>query len=298
MKQFLKLIYNSIPFKKQLFTVVRWFWTPPESLYKHLHFKGVIKVPVESSHSFLINHHGFEIENEVFWKGLKGGWEKVSMLTWIELCKKSHVIFDIGSNTGIYTMVAKSMNPESEVHAFEPVSRVCEKLKSNCDLNNFEVSITQKAVSDFNGTATIYDPMGENVLSVTVNKNLNVPDINVVPVEINTIQLSTYIENNNIQKIDLMKIDVETHEHEVLKGMGPYLKKFRPTLLIEILEDDVGANVESILNDMGYLYFNIDENHGIRQVEKITKSDYYNYLVCNEQVANSLSLTNSNSKSN
>jgi FkbM family methyltransferase len=296
MKQLLKSIYNSFPFKKQIFSIVKWFWKPPESVYKHLHFKGVIKDQVDKSHSFLLNHHGFEIEDEIFWRGLRGGWEKVSMSLWIELCKRSNVVFDIGSNTGIYTLVAKSMNQNSEVHAFEPVNRVFNKLKGNCELNNYKVSLNEKAASDFNGKATIYDPMGENVLSVTVNKNLNIPDINVTPIEINTIKLSTYIEKNNIPKIDLMKIDVETHEYEVLQGMRPYLEKFRPTLLIEILEDEVGANVESVLKNMGYLYFNIDENHGIRQVENMTKSDYYNYLVCNEQVAAELSLTNNTAK--
>ena len=36
-----------------------------------------------------------------------------------------------------------------------------------------------------------------------------------------------------------MKIDVETHEPAVLKGMGEYLRSFRPTMLIELLNDEV-----------------------------------------------------------
>lgn len=43
-----------------------------------------------------------------------------------------------------------------------------------------------------------------------------------------------------------MKIDVETHEPEVLEGVGEYLKKFRPSLLIEILDDEITAKVQNI----------------------------------------------------
>ena len=87
-----------------------------------------------------------------------------------------------------------------------------------------------------------------------------------------------------------MKIDVETHEPEVLQGFSKYLSKHRPTMLIEILNDDVGKEVNKLVLGLGYLYFNIDEDGGIRQVSEITKSDYYNYLLCTNTVAKELDL--------
>ena len=87
-----------------------------------------------------------------------------------------------------------------------------------------------------------------------------------------------------------MKIDVELHEAEVLEGMGAYLREWKPTMLIEILSDEVGQKVEILINDMGYLYFNINENGGIRQVTHIGKSDYYNYLLCSPEKASFLKL--------
>jgi FkbM family methyltransferase len=290
MKQLLKSAYNAIPLKKDVYTVLKKIWTPPESIFKHLHFKDIFRVNSDADHSFLIRHYGFAIENEIFWKGLNNGWESVSMSLWTKLCKQSNVIFDIGANTGVYGLIAKSLNPASDVHAFEPVKRVYEKLSANCKLNGYNITCNEMAASDLDGTATIYDLNGEHILSVTVNKNLHDPNRKVFPTQIETIKLSTYIEKKSIEQIDLMKIDVETHEFEVLKGMATYLNKFRPTMLIEILEDEVGKNVESLIKDMGYLYFNIDEDNGIRQVDSITKSDYFNYLLCNEQVAAELKL--------
>ena len=92
-----------------------------------------------------------------------------------------------------------------------------------------------------------------------------------------------------------MKIDVETHEPEVLEGFNKYLSIYRPILLIEILNNEVGQKVNDIITGLDYLFFNIDENGGIRQVKKINKSDYYNYLCCNEKIAIELGLINKNS---
>ena len=292
LKQALKAIYELIPFKKNIFLFVKKFWSPPENIYKHLHFKGVIDIPISLEKKFKIRHYGFQVENEIFWAGLTGNWEKESLGLWINLCKNSSVIFDIGANTGIYSLIAKCQNPASKVYAFEPVKRVFEKLQQNVSLNNFEINCYELAVSNFNGKAVIYDTITEHTYSVTVNQNLNPAGTHTETFEISTITLDTIIEQENLSKIDLMKIDVETHEFEVIEGYSKYIKRDEPTILIEILNDQVGKRVENLLHKLGckYLYFNIDENNGIRQVDRILKSDYFNFLLCSEEKAKFLKL--------
>ena len=87
-----------------------------------------------------------------------------------------------------------------------------------------------------------------------------------------------------------MKIDVETHEPQVMEGFVNNFAKFRPTLLIEILNNKVAEIIFDVVRKYDYLYFNIDENGSVRQTETIEKSDYYNYLLCNEEVARSIGL--------
>jgi len=290
MKRVFKLIYRIIPFKKQVYLAIRRVWTPRETIYKHLHFNGVFKVKVDDRAGFEINHHGYQIENEIFWKGLTGGWEKTSMAIWIALCKKSDVIFDIGANTGIYSLVAKSIHPEAEVYAFEPVNRVYSKLVDNNRLNGYNIVCHELAVSNLDGKALIYDTNDDHVLSVTLNKNLRSADTTVIPTVVNTIKLSSIVEKNEMRRIDLIKIDVETHEPEVLQGLEPYLSRDKPTLLIEVLTADIGKQIEEIVDGKNYLYFNIDENGGIRKTDSILKSDYYNYLLCQSAIAYSLGL--------
>ncbi len=124
----------------------------------------------------------------------------------------------------------------------------------------------------------------------SLNKDINGGE-NVVETKITVERLDTFIEATGLKKIDLMKIDVETHEPQVLEGMGKYLQEFNPAILIEILDDEVGEKVESLVKNNGYVYFNIDEKAGtVRKVASITKSDYWNYLLCSPTTAKELGL--------
>ncbi len=291
MKNIVKFLYEKLPFKHRFFKILKLFWQPSELVFRHLHFKGILDLKIKGE-EFKMQHYGYMIENEAFWLGLDNGWERASLNLWSKLSTDSQVIFDIGANTGIYGLSAQAINPHAKIYAFEPVRRVFDKLRNNIELNDYNIKAFEKAVSNINGTAIIYDPLGaEHVLSVTVNKDLTGESTETVAVEIETLRLDSFIKSENINKIDLMKIDVETHEAEVLEGMGEYLKKFKPTLLIEILNDEVGQAVEGVIKGLDYLKFNIDDkNNSLKQVENITKSSHFNYLLCSESVAKRLKI--------
>jgi FkbM family methyltransferase len=279
-----------LPFKKQFFFLLKSIVKPDKKIYQHLHFKGVFKVDIDKKRNFKIMHHGYQIENEVFWEGLYNGWEKRSMRLWKKLCEDSLVIFDIGANTGLYSLVAQATNSESSIFAFEPVSRVFKKLKQNIELNGFDIICNEMAISDQTGKAKIFDTREEHTLSVAVNKDLDPNSGRTFPVEIDIITLDKFITQNKIDKIDLMKIDVETHEVEVLKGFKEHIHLFQPSMLIEILNEEVARGVEEIISGMDYVYYNIDEDSGIRKVEQLDKSDYYNFLICTPEIATKLNL--------
>lgn len=291
MKKVLKFIYNIIPFKKQFFSFLRNNLKFIPSFYHHLTFKGTFEVCIEEKNNFFkMFHYGYMLENEVFWLGIPNGWEKESTKLWIELSKQSNTILDIGSNTGLYALISKSVNPQANVFAFEPVDRVYKKLIKNIELNHYNITAIKKAASNSDGKAVIYDTDAEHLYSVTVNKNLTPGIKDVFETKIDVIKLSTFIKENNIQGIDLIKLDVETHEPQVLEGMEEFLKLFKPTLLIEVLEEEDGKKIEAILNDLDYLYFNINEKTGPHLVQHIGKSDDFNYLVCSENTAKQLGI--------
>src|SRR5713101_2751945 len=127
MRNAIKALYRSIPFKQQLFTALRRI---PLSiaLMRHLRFAGIINVQVDATHSFLMHNYETFIENDLFWRGYGRGWEGMSLRIWRRLARHAHSILDIGANTGVYSLAAKCVNPAATIVAFEPVERVYRRL--------------------------------------------------------------------------------------------------------------------------------------------------------------------------
>jgi FkbM family methyltransferase len=283
-KSVLKRIYRSIPFKREFYSLIQPVFSPRRSIYQHLHFEGPISLTVEPGKSFTMVHYGFALENDLFWAGLFGGWEKTSLRVWHQLCADAETILDVGANTGVYALLAKTTNPRADVFAFEPVDRVFSKLVTNVELNGFEIACIKKAASNSDGKAVIYDTPSAHTYSVTVNTNLT-GEPTAFPVEIETTTLDTFAKEYGLSSVDLMKIDVETHEAEVLEGFSAHLRLFRPTLLVEILNDEVARRVAKVVGDIDYLYFNIDEARGIRPSDQLSASDSRNFLICTREIA-------------
>ncbi len=289
-KNLIRRFYHILPFKKQLYLILKRIYTPGQHIYQYLYFVDNMTVRIDGNRQFKIRHYGFRLENEIFWKGIYNGWEQVSQRIWFELCQEAQTIFDIGANTGLYSLMAKTINPNADVYAFEPVERVYDKLSYNNLLNNYDIKCEKKAISNRDGSALIYDQDTEHTYSITVNKDTTTDGEKAIPIRIETVRLDTFIQQNNISRIDLLKIDVETHEVEVLEGLGKYIKAFEPTLLIEILDEDIAKGVSELLAGIDYMFFNIDENSGIRKVSRLSKSDYYNFLICKPEIAERLEI--------
>jgi hypothetical protein len=105
LKKLGKYILQILPLKRQLFEIARNF-SPPEWIFRHLYFSDWFTVQA-GRRSFEMYHYGYQLENQVFWKGL-GGWEGASMRLWMALSARSKIIIDVGANTGLFSLVANS----------------------------------------------------------------------------------------------------------------------------------------------------------------------------------------------
>ena len=282
----LKSLYMAMPFKQRIFTLLKSIWVPPPNIYRYLYFRGKFKVDVGEGY-FLINHYGFDVETSIFWRGLSGGWEKISLAAWLDLCKHATVILDIGANTGIYSLAAKAVNPAAQVFSFEPVRRVFEKLTANNQINQYDIHCEQVAVSNYDGEGVIYDLPTEHIYSVTLNRDLHSPELPAYPVAVTAQRLATFIQQIGLPKVDLIKIDVESHEPEVLEGMGKYLDLMRPTILMEVWNDEIGRRAEAILARHEYLFFSTSEAEPFKPAPHIRNPNpvqgYLTYLICSQQ---------------
>lgn len=255
----------------------------PRKIIMHLYFNGIIKARYNGKTICKLVSHSYQIENEIYWLGLEGCLEKKSMaivIKYIELFKPK-VIYDIGANTGTYGLVAKALNPLSEVYFFEPLASAMSVVKQNLEINDFEGHCFELALSNYDGTGEVYLNRGQDfAYSVTVNENLQPVGVAVDEIQIEVSRLDTLSEEFNLELPNLIKLDVETHEPQVLEGFGNILSESM-VFLIEVLNDDLGIKVQKYFPPEKFDYWNINDHLGtVRKVEKIVKSDFYNYFVC------------------
>jgi FkbM family methyltransferase len=282
-KKILFNLYLNLPGSRYLFQGLKKIYIPPNNVRKYLRFKGVFKLNLDENIQLAIMNYGNTIENELFWLGPRG-WEPYSTKAWIRLSEKSNVIFDIGANTGLYSLISSKVNPSAAVYAFEPIEFIFDRLNQNLRLNGFNVNANKTALADEDGAGEIFaaDTISSTFDQASLNKK-NFKTTETQSIRIKKQRVASFIEEHRISNIDLMKIDVETYEPQVLQGMGAYLEMFKPTILIEILNESVGREVESIVRNIGYHFFLIDEKKGyIKKDNLLPTRKGNNFLLLNK----------------
>ena len=289
-KAILRDVYKSIPLTRNLFILLRSLYIPPRSVHQHLYFRGRFKVSIKGKHFYMVNHQS-ALETSVFWGGIFAGWEQESQRLWADLCKKSQTILDIGANTGLYSLIAKCVNPEAEVYSFEPIPRIYAKLTENCRINRFDIHHRSYAISNSDGESIIYDlPTDHHLHASLCEDELSHLNGELIKRKVVTKRLSTFITEEKIDDIHLMKIDVEGHEVEVLRGMGKYLEEMQPNILVEIKRDAVADEIEKLLENLDYVRFDIDEVEGPKMLTELRRSSAHNCLICDRLSARELDL--------
>lgn len=287
-----KYFYSLLPFKKFFCILIKRSKIPNNLFYKYLWFNGIFKVNVSVNKTITMCHYGGGIENEIYWKGLFNSWENETGWIWKQLCKCSVVIFDVGANTGIYSLVAKSINPESSVYAFEPSINTFKKLTLNNSLNKFNICCEQIAISNTNSKQVFFDVPNPNQTSASLSaemlKNNDWYKGDIFEYEVRTMTLSSYINRKSLDRIDLIKIDIEMHEPEAIEGLGYYLNKFKPVVIIEVLTEEVAIKLNTLI-DKNYIIFHL-ENDGIaKKVSKFSPvKGLWNYLFFHKSLENNI----------
>lgn len=172
--------------------------------------------------------------------------------------EENDFIIDIGSGFGSYVLPALAkgacyaicINYNSEENSI---------LKSNLELNGWEnkVSIIEKGIYSKSGWLRDLDQTFKDQKDESVGddffKVFSFQDL------IDESQICKY---NNIW----VKIDIEGAEVEVVKGMGEFVKKYSPTILVEnhqFKDISIDGRVEAILREYGYQKISCYPYHGV-----------------------------------
>lgn len=161
---------------------------------------------------------------------------------WSTEATKADVIFDVGANSGIYSLVALSSQPHARVYAFEPTPEIASRIRVAAELNGLEdLYVCELAVSSDDGQAVLRRFSGE--LGTNEGMNFIVPDAGGTDVErVTTVSLDRFCEQQNIIQIDLLKIDVQGHEPSVLRGAGRLIAQGRLRCILMELNWAAGSH--------------------------------------------------------
>ena len=277
------IIHKISPFKKLFCIILRLLNIANNKLYKDINFNGKFKVSIGKK-KFIMYHFGDTISKHTFWNGLFETWENDTGWIWKELCEVSSTIFDVGANTGVYSLVAKTINKDAQVFAFEPSIDTFKQLQKNNQINNYDIVCEKIALSNKSENQIFYDTPFQNQTSASLSpkklKNWEGYKGKIKEYNVSCLKLDDFIIQNNIDAIDLIKIDVEMHEPEVIEGFKVYLKKFKPIIIIEVLETSVAEKLNSLFNLKEYLIFHLNGYEKAKKVEKfVPKLPFYNFLI-------------------
>jgi FkbM family methyltransferase len=286
-------VYAQVPLKRPVFEVLRRTVRLPRSLTWHLRFRGTFTVKIDSSHQFRLHHWGYMLENDLFWNGFGNGYEGTSLQIWRRLAPYARVILDVGANTGIYSLVARCLNPTATVIALEPVERVFRRLQRNIELNGGNLIVEKLAASDTTGEAVIYDRPDDHELTASLDPLMDrYCGGGGIEYSVPTKRLDDVLSGAGLRSIDLAKIDVELFEPQVLLGLGSFLSNCKPTLLVEILNERVAREVNDITRNLGYNIFRVIEQHGLMRTSDIqaTAVKERNYLLVQDEIIKATNL--------
>jgi FkbM family methyltransferase len=283
--------------KKSLAHTLKKGLTPPERFWDLLAFEGNFSVELATSpqetRTFQVTHTGEWLENSLFWKGISG-YEPISFDLWQKACRFSKTIFDIGANTGLYSLIAKTIHPSSQVYAFEPLPMFNQALNKNIQLNHYDITVIDQAVSNFIGAAEFYAPqrgqgnLYSSSLSMAHYENHQTSTPIVHQVQVTT--LDQFVQTREIRSVDLVKIDAEGQDANVLKGFIQGIQRFQPDFIVEVQSDEIGQEIQTLLSPDRYLYFNVDETLGLQQSDRLQKQYWLNYWICKHETAHKLNL--------
>jgi FkbM family methyltransferase len=138
----------------------------------------------------------------------------------VEHVRPDWVIFDVGANVGVYTLLFSRLAARGHVHAFEPTSTAAMLRRNLAHGGAANVTVHETAVGARSGAfeESIYRIWGR------APERQNYPFTT----------LDDFVEEARIERLDCVKIDVDGFDLEVLEGATRALARFDPWIIIEI----------------------------------------------------------------
>jgi FkbM family methyltransferase len=166
------------------------------------------------------------------------------------LAQPGMTFYDVGANVGFYCVIVASLTgPGGRVVAFEPLADNARWIEHNAALNGFaHVEARREALGNDDGEARFFISADTQLGKLT---SAGAPPPHPAgKVNVKLRRMDSLVAEGAIPTPNLIKIDVEGGEVEVLSGARHTLRRYRPTLIIDL--HGTNASVAAILEELEY----------------------------------------------
>lgn len=199
---------------------------PPEYLFN----SKTIKRASRNGISYILDISNVVDHNVYFYLESKG------FENFKSLVKEGYNIIDIGANIGSTSIELAKQSKGCKVFAYEPVEETHLKLCHNVELNPYNVTPIRKGIGNEKCEVSISKPVTSNP---GMNRILSSFEKSYASEKIIVSTLDSEVEELNLKHVDLIKIDVEGYEMYALLGAKKTLERYKPTILLELVDKNL-----------------------------------------------------------
>ncbi len=256
-------ILQRIIYQEKINSLLRNFLLPFKSIIPNgikIPINGVLKINVDKDVTIKIKTNPTSyISKQLFWDG----WENYEYASlFYKLIQKVDSFYDIGTNIGVYTILAGAANKNIQIECFEPSIGTMNYLSENIKINHLEkiarvnvIALSDQLVGEidfFEVTnkkfPTIYNLSGQHNIGTKTHLTTN-------KTSIKTTTLDHFVANNN-GKPALIKLDTEGCEHTILEHSFKTIDTYKPIIICETLFNKIEAPLEKIMKQHSYEFYN------------------------------------------
>jgi FkbM family methyltransferase len=206
-----------------------------------------------------------------------GTWEPDVMHVCARTLRPGDVYFDIGSNTGLFSIDAAVSIPDLKIYAFEPQPTLAECIRRSIEANNLSnVQCLEILVGRDDGEQKLY------LTSHSIHASLSPREDQFGELLRPMRTLDGLVASGQVKAPDVIKIDVEGAELMVFEGAAGTLRNHIPSIIFEADENMARMNVTTqdlfdALNRAGpYMFYLIEPDGALTPAS--ARRELGNYL--------------------
>ncbi len=166
------------------------------------------------------------------------------------------VVVDVGGHAGQYTKLFARLAPEGHVYSFEPAPYALAILRTAVRLNRLaNVTVVPEALGAAPGTACLRIPL-KHRRTLGFGLSHFGPDGSGRPMleqDVGVTTLDAFAASHRLERLDFLKADIEGWELRMLHGAAATLRRFRPPILIELIDGLLARAGDDLVHAWAFL---------------------------------------------